>query len=104
MKKDGLILFYDSSRGVYIPQVFARDINPDVIAHNPQWVLDGIGWLKTAEPGHDDYWEVWDGIVNRLTVWDGPYEYRLYQDGDLWLYCEELMTDDEKLNFFGEEL
>jgi hypothetical protein len=28
--------------------------------------------------------------------------WRLYQDGDLFCYCEKLMTDEEYYDFFGE--
>jgi len=34
---------------------------------------------------------------------DNGHVWRLWQDGDLWAYCEELMTDAEYSNFFGEE-
>lgn len=29
--------------------------------------------------------------------------WQLYQDCDLWAYCDELMTDDEYRDFFGED-
>lgn len=30
------------------------------------------------------------------------HEWFLYQDGDLWAVCPELLTDEEYENFFGE--
>ena len=29
--------------------------------------------------------------------------WHLYQDGDLWAYCPELMSNEEYKDFFGEE-
>jgi hypothetical protein len=55
-----------------------------------------------ADPDNEGYWDASVSILNSatLTTTEG-YKYRLHQDGDLWLYCEELMDDEEYHNFFG---
>ena len=57
-----------------------------------------------AGPEHDLYWDVWHDVTQNATVKtkDG-YIFRLYQDGDLWLYCDELMTEQEKIDFWGSD-
>ena len=80
------ILFSNSARGVYIPQHFAESVNRYSIANWSSWLSD----LDALCKGPDDceyYWEIWEDMLNRLELRDSStdIEYRLYQDGDLWL-------------------
>jgi len=79
---DDSILFADSARGVYIPQHFAEAIDRDAVR--------GVGprdWATLeAGPYEEWYWETWNRIEqNAIITDDNGIEYRLYQDGDLWL-------------------
>lgn len=94
----GLILLCDGHHGVYIPQLMA-------------WRLYDAGWTVNpddvtvcdAGPDDFDYWETWAHILDNATFTDeNGYTWQLYQDGDLWAVCDNLMTDEEKYNFFGE--
>ncbi|GAF71625.1 unnamed protein product [marine sediment metagenome] len=82
------ILFADGSKGIHIPWNMASLNSNDRL----QWhnfkptdidiLLDG--------PDHPDYWEVWEDVLNEVTVTlENPNDvfntYSLYQDGDLWL-------------------
>jgi hypothetical protein len=97
-KKDGLILFCDASSGRYIPQRFAAEIMPQYLQGVTQDQLNEL-----ADPDNEWYWDTWDTVLNNARIVDGDYTYYLHQDGDLWLVCYELLTEDEKLNFFGDD-
>lgn len=97
MRDQSLVFLIDSNRGIYVPQEFAEryrygnvtEEQLDILRHGPET---------------DGYWDTWDEVLQNAecTSPDGNV-YRLWQDGDLWAYCEELMTDEEYKNFFGEE-
>jgi hypothetical protein len=93
----GLELLLSDSRGIYIPRdwaTYCQDMD-NVTAEDMEI-------LKTG-PEHEHYWEAWNDVLqNAFSVVNGKV-WRLWQDGDLWAYCEELMTDEEYENFFGEE-
>ena len=93
----GIELLLSDSRGVYIPRDFA-----DFGAH---W--DGVKAedleILAAGPEHEHYWDAWDAVLGAATYTDGNDNvWHLSQDGDLWAYCEELMTAEEHYNFFGD--
>ena len=93
----GLILFCDSSSGRYIPKRFIEEVDHEC--------LSGVskGDMKTLKNPDDEwYWEAWDNVLNNAIVTDKHGNtYQLHHDGDLWLYCTELMTTEEVENFFG---
>ena len=99
--KDNVILLLSDARGIYIPRDFAQDFNFDV---------DGWQGVSTEEriilldPDHEDYWEVWHIVLSNAYYFDKPTGriYHLHQDGDLWAFCFDNMTDEEKLNFGWE--
>lgn len=87
-------LLLDSSRGIYIPLAFVRDFDLS------KWqgiTQEAITECSNVE--NDDYWEAWASILDYATFTDNGYIWRLMQDGDLWAYCFELMTEEEKANF-----
>lgn len=50
------------------------------------------------------YWESWNNILDNAEYVDESGNiWRLYQDGDLFAICEDLMSDADYENFFGEE-
>lgn len=106
---EALQLVLSSARGRYIPRDFVTGSNgPEEIdtEHCQNWGLTDANreqWKDALNPEHEWYWEAWGWILNnaKFTDTDGN-EYLLRQDGDLWAYCAERMTDEEKANFFGE--
>ena len=93
----GIELLLSDNRGVYIPRDFAD--------FGGNW--DGVSAedieILQAGPDHADYWEAWSAIERDASYTDEKGNvWRLYQDGDLFAYCEPLMTDEEYYNFFGE--
>jgi hypothetical protein len=55
-------------------------------------------------PEAEWYWDAWESILTRAKHVDPDGNvWLLSQDGDLFAYCEDLMTEDEYADFFGYE-
>ena len=103
-KLDAIECLLCDARGVYIPRDFIANFDM------AQWGLDGEKdkWaLDTcaAGPEEDGYWDAWGGgvICNKARYPDGEHKWELYQNGDLWAICYELLTDEEKQHLGFEE-
>ena len=79
-------LLLDETRGIYIPQAFAQLYGELLNDDDKKILLDG--------PDNDDYWEVWEDVLNEEYKIDGENG-TLYQDGDLWFIPEETMTEEQ---------
>jgi hypothetical protein len=94
----GISILVSDSHGIYIPQVFSE-------------TFEGWNGIEPTDlealnegPEHEWYWEAWQSILsNAWRVDECGREWHLYQDGDLFAYCEQHMTDEEYKEFFGEE-
>ena len=102
-KLDAVEHLLSDARGQYIPRDFVECFNL------ADWGIDPeSGAAQTCAAGCeaecvDWYWEAWDEILRKAEYKEGEYVWRLYQDGDLWALCDELMTDEEKQNFGFDE-
>lgn len=97
----GIKLLVDAAHGVYVPQVFAGVIDRDIV-HG----VEPEDWaVLEAGPEHELYWDTWAGVLDyaQLTPDDDGSVWRLFQDGDVWAYCVDLMTPMERENW-AEEL
>ena len=97
-KLQSINLLWCEERGIYIPRDFYQSYCKDM-----ESVFDGLNTVSMAEldnPENEGYWDTWNDALDRLsyTCPDGNV-FKLYQDGDLWLICYELMTNEEKINF-----
>jgi hypothetical protein len=92
----GISILASDSHGIFIPQYAASFLcNWDGVTQEDIEILN-------AGPDHEHYWYAWEAIERDASYTDEKGNvWRLYQDGDLWAYCEPLMTDDEYYNFFG---
>ncbi len=85
----------DGAYGIYVPQRFIQ--NRDLT----NWT--GISMtdieILNVGPEHAYYWEVWDDVLSNVCYTLDGHVWKLSQDGDLWAYCFELMSDEEKINF-----
>ena len=80
-------LILDSSRGVYIPQVFAETIDWNMLDN---WNEEQKAILL-AGPYHESYWDVWNEILDNCETVDGG---KLHQDGDVWVvYVDKAISD-----------
>ena len=92
----GFELLFDSNRGVYIPKYFAQACGH--WQNLPEDFEDMLGG-----PEAESYWDIWTDTLDNATYTDSAGNvWHLWQDGDLWAYCEELMNDSEYQDFFGE--
>ena len=93
LKMTGVKLLISDQRGVYIPHSFCKDftswkeINPEDVE------------LCLRGPTEESYWDAWSDILDNAKFDEGGYTWKLYQDGDLFALCEDLMTDEERENF-----
>lgn len=91
-------LLLDSARGTYIPSDFVTGFDLSV------WTgISEENAAICADPEHENYWDAWSDILSSAEHTDGVNTWTLYQDGDLWALCYELMTDEEKSNFGFDE-
>lgn len=99
-KLDAVSLLVADTWGVYVPQEFVERFNL------ADWSIDPESWAANtcAEgPDNHDYWEAWEEILRKAEYKEDGHVWRLYQDGDLWALCDELMSDEEKQNFEFED-
>lgn len=90
----GVQLLLSDSRGIYIPRDFAESFDLN------QWHIDEKYMERLSSPDDDFYWDNWELVLNNAYSIDkNGNKWNLWQDGDLWTICYELMTDEEKHNF-----
>lgn len=99
---DAINLILSDARGLYLPRDFAEAIMDDgtiitgwtVPMDDLMTVLDG--------PETEWYCEAWDSILTRAAFTRDGHTWHLWQDGDLFMICDEMLSDDEYREFFGE--
>lgn len=93
--KNAIIHLLDSARGVYIPRDFIEIMKPELIAG-----ISNDQKIDLSDPQNAFYWDTWTDIENSFQyIDDEGNEYNLYHDGDLWLVCYDLLSDEERQNF-----
>ena len=96
----GIKLLVSDHHGVYIPQAFVEGFDTIKWGLSDKDVSDVAGGPDKC----DWYWDAWESILNCAECTDeNGNVWHLWQDGDLWAYCESLMDDEEYENFFGHE-
>ncbi len=92
----GIEILVSDHHGIYIPKFFSENFGG--------WGLLNEDVVDLADPNNEWYWDTWSNVLDYATLKDKDgHTWRLWQDGDLFAYCEELMTDEEYKNFFGED-
>lgn len=90
-------LLVDGSNGIYVPKRFAQWFSAE------DWHCEIKDFEILQDENHEYYWDIWDEVLDNAQHTDELGNvWNLWQDGDLWAICTELMTDKEKLNFFGD--
>lgn len=97
---EAIILLLDSHRGTNIPYDFIKEFNLDLFEGIERSDVDII----QEAPAHEWYWDAWASIIDQASYTDlSGNKFTLWQDGDLFLICDDLMTDEEYEDFFGEQ-
>ena len=91
-------LLLSDCRGIKIPQDFYNNFDLE------KWHIKKSYFLNNLNSAHsENYWSAWEEVLNNAYYLDGKgNKFVLYQDGALFGICYELMTDSERLEFFGE--
>ena len=94
----GISLLLSDSRGIYIPRDFIQNFDLE------QWHIKEDYQDVLSIPDNEEYWYIWDHILLfAYFVDEQGNKWELYQDGDLWAICYELLTDEERSNFGFDE-
>ena len=94
MAKSGTSLLLNSARGIYIPQNFVECFDAD------EWHLSQHDVNELSDPNNEFYWDAWNSVLDTAYFVDEEgNKWTLFQDGDLWAICFELMTEEELDNF-----
>lgn len=94
----GISLLLSDIRGVYIPRDFVQNFDLDKwhIKEDYQEVLSSLD--------NERYWDAWTQLLdNAYFVDESGKKWQLWQDGDLWAVCYELLTEEERSNFGFDE-
>ena len=92
-------LLLSDCRGVKIPQDFYNNFDLK------KWHIKKSYFLNSLDDcSSENYWRAWEEVLNNAYYLDDKgNKFVLYQDGDLFGICYEIMTDSERLEFFGED-
>ena len=92
-------LLLSDCRGVKIPQDFYNNFNLEKWHIKKSYFLNNLNNYSS-----ENYWNAWEEVLNgAYYLDDNGNKFVLYQDGDLFGICYEIMTDSERLEFFGED-
>lgn len=95
--KSGLACLLNDAHGIYIPAKFIECYDPVA------WGVTDDDQKELSSSDNQYYWETWESVEQYATFTDEHgNKWHLYQDGDLYAVCYELLTDDEK-QFIGIE-
>lgn len=100
----GMELAASCGHGVYIPQLWVNSLNET--GRKALEAAVSAEDIAAIEAGPDNEWyhEAWSNVLDWFEYTDEHGNlWQLWQDGDLWVYCYELLTDEEKLGM-GYEL
>jgi hypothetical protein len=96
---DCVKILIDSNQGIYIPKRFAETILFSVWRHVTKEQINTL----LEGPDSMAYWDTWNDVLSNAVLEDiYGNVWMLHHDGDLFLVCEERMTDDQRKEFFGE--
>lgn len=80
-------LLLDENRGIYIPQVFAKE------CHFWECFDDEQKDILLSGPENELYWDVWTEVLDNAFLIHNGKKWTLYQDGDLWAIPEEITAE-----------
>lgn len=85
----GAVLLLDGARGISIPSVFAELMHDNCGMKISGVLPEDLVALRGAVED-DAYWDIWGDVLACALLTDsGGKQYRLWQDGDLWLVPAE---------------
>ena len=91
-KLSNIEILLSDARGIYIPRDFFQDFDLE------KWNLKVEDLTVLNDPENENYWDVWQHVLNTAYFEIDGKIYHLYQDGDLLAICYDSLTDEEKDN------
>jgi hypothetical protein len=92
-KLSNIEILLSDARGIYIPRDFFLGFDLE------KWHLKAEDLTALNDPENENYWYVWDHVLNNAYCILNGKKYTLWQDGDLWAMAFDHLSDDEKENF-----
>lgn len=91
-KLSNIEFLLSDARGIFIPRDFYQgfDLN--------KWHLKPSELKALDDPENDNYWDVWERVLNTAYFEADGKKYNLYQGGDLLAIAYDHLTDEEKDN------
>ena len=80
------------ARGIYIPRDFYQGFDLE------KWNLKNEDLTALNDPENENYWDVWEHVLNTAHSEKDGKKYSLYHDGDLIAIAYNHLTDEEKDN------
>lgn len=92
-KIDAVVILLGDFYGINLPMKFSTNLDLS-LWHG----LDNIDLDDLSSPDNQFYWETWQEVLDKAYFIDTQgNQFTLYQDGDLFVICDELMTKEEKI-------
>jgi len=91
-KFSNIEILLSDARGIYIPRDFFQDFDLE------KWHLKDEDLTALNDPENENYWDVWDHVLNKAYFEIDGKKYHLYHDGDLLAVAYDHLTDEEKEN------
>lgn len=91
----GVVILLGDFYGTNLPMKFSDNFDLST------WHgLNNIDLDDLSSSDNEFYWETWQEVLDKAYFIDTQgNKFTLHQDGDLFAICDELMTNDEKINF-----
>lgn len=83
-----IILAVDSHYGIYAPQLFFAQYARYFDTAPQQWE-------ELKDPNHPEYWEAWDELLSDATLTIEGNQYRVEQNGDIWLIPADMELPED---------
>lgn len=94
-KIDAVVILLGDFYGTNLPMKFSTNFDLS-LWHG----LSNIDLDDLSSSDNDFYWDTWQEVLDRAYFLDTHgNKFTLYQDGELFAICYELMTNEEKINF-----
>jgi len=91
-KFSNIEILLSDARGVYIPRDFYQGFDLE------KWHLNPSELEALNDPENDNYWDVWDHVLNTAYFVADGKKYTLHHDGDLFAIVYDHLTSEEKDN------
>jgi hypothetical protein len=97
----GLSLLLSDQWGSEMPRGFVTQIDLRTF-----WGIRPTDVAICSQPDHPHVWDAWQDIVDRaihrVNIDGQTYDFYLYENGNLWLACNKLLTAEERRSLYDD--